>query len=231
MSKYVEIYEGLKVPDTASHVKPLGMTLFYRIIGGWLEYYSDSKGEWKISEGVLEDVVELPLAEPAINWNEAPDWADSVARADWSNQLAWCCSSQYQYIGLFNSYQIINTHTFTLIEMRPLSEPSDSGAETDSIDSTLKERGSRYGEYKDNARVAQEIKRVMKSGTNSGDLRDIQREALEVIAAKIARIVNGDPDYIDNWHDIAGYARLVEIELGRMEAPKPIERAIELEGE
>ncbi|MCP4791693.1 MAG: hypothetical protein GY881_15820, partial [Gammaproteobacteria bacterium] len=93
--------------------------LFYRIIGGWLEYYSDSKGEWKISEGVLEDVVELPLAEPAINWNEAPEWATCVARADWSNQLAWCCSTQYQYIGLFNPYQIINTHIFTLIEMRP----------------------------------------------------------------------------------------------------------------
>ena len=34
-----------------------------------------------------------------------------------------------------------------------------------------------------------------------------------MIASKIARIVNGDPDYADNWHDIAGYARLVEKEL------------------
>lgn len=31
-----------------------------------------------------------------------------------------------------------------------------------------------------------------------------------MIFQKISRIVNGDPDYADNWHDIQGYARLVE---------------------
>ncbi len=40
-----------------------------------------------------------------------------------------------------------------------------------------------------------------------------QREALEMIAHKIGRILNGDPDYADSWHDIAGYAKLVEDEL------------------
>ena len=34
-----------------------------------------------------------------------------------------------------------------------------------------------------------------------------------MITNKMARIVNGDPNYIDNWHDIAGYATLVEQEL------------------
>mgnify|MGYP001384283473 CR=1 FL=1 len=101
--------------------------------------------------------------------------------------------------------------------MEQVSQNGNDGehyAELDSsIDNTLAERGSRYGEFCDNARVSQEIKRVMKSGTNSNDLRDTQREALEVIAAKIARIVNGDADYIDNWHDIIGYAKLVEDEL------------------
>ena len=38
---------------------------------------------------------------------------------------------------------------------------------------------------------------------------DDQREALEMIAHKIARILNGDPNYADNWIDIAGYATLV----------------------
>ncbi len=119
MSKYVEVYGGVKVPDTASHVKPLGMTLFYRIIGGWLEYYSDSKGEWKISEGVLEDVVELPLAEPAINWNEAPDWATCVARADWVDKVVWCGCVAYQYYGDTYERAICENNTFTLIEKRP----------------------------------------------------------------------------------------------------------------
>ena len=34
-----------------------------------------------------------------------------------------------------------------------------------------------------------------------------------VIADKVARMLNGDPDYVDNWHDIIGYATLVETRL------------------
>ena len=41
------------------------------------------------------------------------------------------------------------------------------------------------------------------------NLADDQREALEMIAHKIGRILNGDPDYDDSWVDIAGYAQLV----------------------
>ena len=37
----------------------------------------------------------------------------------------------------------------------------------------------------------------------------VHREALEMIVHKIARIVNGDPNYIDNWIDICGYSKLV----------------------
>ena len=36
-----------------------------------------------------------------------------------------------------------------------------------------------------------------------------QREAMEMICQKMARIMNGDPNYSDSWHDIAGYATLV----------------------
>ena len=34
-----------------------------------------------------------------------------------------------------------------------------------------------------------------------------------MILHKIGRILNGDPNYADSWHDIAGYAKLVEDEL------------------
>ena len=40
-------------------------------------------------------------------------------------------------------------------------------------------------------------------------LSDVQQEALDMIATKMARIVNGDPDKVDNWDDISGYAKLV----------------------
>ena len=40
-------------------------------------------------------------------------------------------------------------------------------------------------------------------------LKADQQEALDMIAHKIGRIINGDPDYADSWDDIAGYAKLV----------------------
>jgi hypothetical protein len=44
---------------------------------------------------------------------------------------------------------------------------------------------------------------------NNSELEDDQIEALDMIASKIARIVNGNPDHVDSWVDIAGYAQLV----------------------
>ena len=43
------------------------------------------------------------------------------------------------------------------------------------------------------------------------------REALGMIQHKIARILNGDPTYADSWHDIAGYAKLVDDRLNGVE--------------
>jgi hypothetical protein len=45
-----------------------------------------------------------------------------------------------------------------------------------------------------------------------------QREACEMIAHKLGRIVNGDPNYADSWVDIAGYAQLVVNELESVKA-------------
>ena len=78
------------------------------------------------------------------------------------------------------------------------------------VDQTLAERGDRYGEFIDHARISQNLTGIMQATPNWDDLRSIHKEALEMIQHKIARILNGDPDYIDNWHDIAGYAILVE---------------------
>lgn len=87
-----------------------------------------------------------------------------------------------------------------------------------SVEKTLTERGTRYGDFTDTARLSQDLKRVMQnfapeSWTTSApwlELSDVQRQALELFADKIARILNGDPNYADNWHDIQGYAKLVE---------------------
>ena len=79
------------------------------------------------------------------------------------------------------------------------------------VEKTLEERGKRYGEFLNHAKIAQDLKDVMYShGDYFGKLNAPQREALEMIQHKVARILNGDPNYKDNWHDIAGYAKLVE---------------------
>lgn len=79
---------------------------------------------------------------------------------------------------------------------------------SDDLDQVLQERGDRYGRFIDRAAITQSIKHAM-ACPGWYELACDQKEALETIATKIARILNGDPDYIDNWVDIAGYAMLV----------------------
>lgn len=78
-----------------------------------------------------------------------------------------------------------------------------------SIDATLAERGNRYGVFAEHARITQNIKRAMADSPNWAALPDDKKEALEMLAHKMGRILNGDPDYHDSWHDIIGYTKLV----------------------
>jgi len=81
------------------------------------------------------------------------------------------------------------------------------------VDATLAERGARYGRFDGHARVTQAIKDAMQREPGWARLTPSQKEAAEMIAHKLGRIINGDPNYADSWHDIAGYAGLVEREL------------------
>jgi hypothetical protein len=78
------------------------------------------------------------------------------------------------------------------------------------IKELLEGRGTSYGKFSSHAEVTQSLKLVVfntkaREKFSSSD----QVEALEMILHKIGRIVNGDHDYLDNWVDIAGYAKLV----------------------
>lgn len=77
------------------------------------------------------------------------------------------------------------------------------------IDATLLERGNRYGKFSGHAELSQALKRVIASAEGASRLNASQTEALSMICHKIARIVNGDPNFDDSWRDIAGYAQLV----------------------
>lgn len=88
-----------------------------------------------------------------------------------------------------------------------------------SVDSTLAEREARYGGFSNNASYAQGIKEIMRASKSWPLLTAVQREALELIASKLGRLLSGDPAYVDNWHDIGGYAKLAEDHLGEMKCP------------
>lgn len=82
----------------------------------------------------------------------------------------------------------------------------------------LDERQKTHGSFMANAAKAQQLKDAIHGGNNWAELDDIQREALDMIASKIARILSGNHDEIDHWRDIAGYAELVMRELDRLNA-------------
>ena len=79
----------------------------------------------------------------------------------------------------------------------------------DATSAVLAERGKRYGRFDKHAAVTQDIKRALFNCRSRESLAPDIVEALEMIAHKLGRIVNGDPEYDDSWVDIAGYARLV----------------------
>lgn len=83
------------------------------------------------------------------------------------------------------------------------------------IKQILTERTINYGEFKDQARYSQALKEVLHKAMQERYhlekvcFQNYQQEALEMILHKIARIINGDPNYKDSWVDIVGYAQLV----------------------
>lgn len=80
-----------------------------------------------------------------------------------------------------------------------------------SVEKTLEERGSRYGSFEQHSIITQAIKEGMRIFPNRWDnMPPIVKQCFEVIADKMARAINGDEFYVDNYHDIAGYATLVE---------------------
>lgn len=87
------------------------------------------------------------------------------------------------------------------------------------IEEVLNQRQATYGSFTKNAEVSQMIKYFMTQGTNYKQMPMAHREALEMIVHKIARIVNGDHNYIDNWVDIIGYSQLVIDEIKSYEEP------------
>ena len=78
------------------------------------------------------------------------------------------------------------------------------------VSNTLNARGARYGSFSGQAAISQTLKNLMRQSPNWDYLEPDMAETLDMIQHKIARILNGDSRYADSWHDIAGYATLVD---------------------
>ena len=80
------------------------------------------------------------------------------------------------------------------------------------VDATLAERQAQYGCFEDVAFVTENIMSILAQVRVNGlnDLPHTHRMALYMIASKMARIVNGDFNHLDSWHDIGGYSKLIE---------------------
>lgn len=80
-----------------------------------------------------------------------------------------------------------------------------------SVDKLLDDRGSKYGNYLELAKIIDMLWWTIEQNVKEKPLAYDQTDALRMICMKIARIINkgSNPDYADNWRDIAGYATLV----------------------
>ena len=72
-------------------------------------------------------------------------------------------------------------------------------------DQILSDREQTHGLFREVAGYSQAIKTLLRSSRNWAKLDVAQAQALEVVADKIARILCGDPSYLDHWQDGAGY--------------------------
>ena len=97
----------------------------------------------------------------------------------------------------------------TLLDMLQ-KETDDMNKEIGAI---LKERENTHGDFMFTAITSQGIKNTLRSATYWNTLTYDQKEVLDNIAQKMARIVEGNPDTLDHWRDIQGYAELAIIHM------------------
>jgi hypothetical protein len=79
----------------------------------------------------------------------------------------------------------------------------------------LNKRELTHGSFAETALIATQLKHTIQGAVfrreqrKQAPLSPRQREALEMIATKTARILAGDPSALEHWEDIAGYAKLI----------------------
>lgn len=78
-------------------------------------------------------------------------------------------------------------------------------SKSETIETILKERGGRYGDIEAEALVRSRINRAIQpTGATA-----VHEHCMYMVATKLARALNGDLRYSDNYKDAAGYLLLL----------------------
>lgn len=86
-------------------------------------------------------------------------------------------------------------------------------------DDVLEERGKNYGDFGSGARLEAQILNLLASNHAAQTGNQLSTEHViwfSKIIMKLSRL-SVTPNHIDSWTDIAGYGRLVEIELTKQQ--------------
>jgi len=105
-----------------------------------------------------------------------------------------------------NSKYIVDVKTVNHIRIAdtpPLSEMDD-------LAQTLAKRQDAYGDFLSKCQTIWAIKHAMHATPNWETMPTDMKESLSMVVHKIGRILHGQIDHIDSWHDIQGYAKLIE---------------------
>lgn len=72
----------------------------------------------------------------------------------------------------------------------------------------LVERNKTHGSFELNGQISQATKSLWRASPGWTALTEAQKEALDVVALKVSRILSGHGAFHDHWDDMAGYAHL-----------------------
>lgn len=98
------------------------------------------------------------------------------------------------------------------------------------IEKTLAERGKTYGPFLEKAKTVQALIDVVIHEPGWERLAADQKQCIMVCFDKFARAIHGDPNHRDNFHDVVGYAKLVDDRMAADEAAEALKRSIDSDG-
>jgi len=126
---------------------------------------------------------------------------------------SYCCGRWAKYEVASTSVKDDYTEAHAIAEVYAMAgaePPAPSKPPEQGVNATLAERGARYGSFVDHAAIAEALISTAMSYPGWRKLAPDQRQSFRMFADKQARILSGDPNYSDSWHDIAGYATLID---------------------